>query len=306
MNKKSLTERDICTKFVVPALQSAGWDIQSSGPGRVLLHSRPGPRPREESESRKSGSSLTSCCHLNPNAAGAHRSQRQQPQRRQRNAAGTGLRQNLDVPFVFSTNGDGFLFHDRLTTSGLSNRNYRSTSFHHPQIFGSDTVRQKTDQARLFQSMIARLLLRRQWTHAPLLPDHCHQPSRRSHQQRPEASIAGHGHRHGQNIHRISDHLETLEIRQAKRILFLADRNILVDQTMVNDFRPFKGAMAKLSPKSKTIELSDGTEESIDIAIGKKRTINKSYEIYLSLYQAVRHRRHQKTSTSSSHQTSST
>jgi len=73
----------------------------------------------------------------------------------------------------------------------------------------------------------------------------------------------------------------------AKRILFLADRNILIDQTMVNDFRPFKGAMAKLSPKSKTIELSDGTKESVDLAMDKKRTVNKSYEIYLSLYQAV-------------------
>ena len=39
-----------------------------------------------------------------------------------------------------------------------------------------------------------------------------------------------------------------------KRILFLADRNILIDQTMVNDFRPFKGAMAKLSPNAKGIE----------------------------------------------------
>ncbi len=32
-----------------------------------------------------------------------------------------------------------------------------------------------------------------------------------------------------------------------KRILFLADRNVLIDQTMVNDFRPFGAAMAKLS-----------------------------------------------------------
>ncbi len=32
-----------------------------------------------------------------------------------------------------------------------------------------------------------------------------------------------------------------------KRILFLADRNVLIDQTMVNDFRPFGGKMAKLS-----------------------------------------------------------
>src|SRR5690606_39147149 len=50
-----------------------------------------------------------------------------------------------------------------------------------------------------------------------------------------------------------------------KRILFLADRNILVDQTITNDFKPFGSAMTKIS----------------------KRQANKSYEIYLSLYQAV-------------------
>ena len=46
-----------------------------------------------------------------------------------------------------------------------------------------------------------------------------------------------------------------------KRILFLADRNVLVDQTMVNDFRPFGAAMAKLSTSAKTIEREDGTED---------------------------------------------
>jgi type I restriction enzyme R subunit len=50
-----------------------------------------------------------------------------------------------------------------------------------------------------------------------------------------------------------------------KRILFLADRNILIDQTRQNDFKPFGQAMTKIS----------------------KRQIDKSYEIYLSLYQAV-------------------
>ena len=50
-----------------------------------------------------------------------------------------------------------------------------------------------------------------------------------------------------------------------KRILFLADRNILVDQTKNNDFKPFGTAMTKIT----------------------NRHIDKSYEIYLSLYQAV-------------------
>ncbi len=55
-----------------------------------------------------------------------------------------------------------------------------------------------------------------------------------------------------------------------KRILFLADRNVLVDQTMVNDFRPFGAAMAKLSTGAKTIEREDGTQIDLPTAIDKK------------------------------------
>lgn len=50
-----------------------------------------------------------------------------------------------------------------------------------------------------------------------------------------------------------------------KRILFLADRNILVDQTMQQDFAPFGEVMHKVS----------------------NREVKKNYEIYLALYQAV-------------------
>jgi type I restriction enzyme, R subunit len=53
-----------------------------------------------------------------------------------------------------------------------------------------------------------------------------------------------------------------------KKILFLADRNILVDQTITGDFAPFGGVMTKVTGKS-------------DI-----RTLS-SYEIFLSLYQAL-------------------
>ncbi|MEE9270757.1 MAG: type I restriction-modification enzyme R subunit C-terminal domain-containing protein, partial [Candidatus Krumholzibacteria bacterium] len=63
---------------------------------------------------------------------------------------------------------------------------------------------------------------------------------------------------------------------------------VLVDQTMVNDFRPFGPTMAKLSVRSKTIERDDGTEVQLPTAIDKKyRRIDTSYEIYLALYQAV-------------------
>ena len=79
-----------------------------------------------------------------------------------------------------------------------------------------------------------------------------------------------------------------------KRILFLADRNVLIDQTMVNDFRPFGAAMAKLSTKGGTIERADeasksatGAPANSTGATGKQRRIDTAYEIYLGLYQAI-------------------
>ena len=72
-----------------------------------------------------------------------------------------------------------------------------------------------------------------------------------------------------------------------KRVLFLADRNILVNQTMVNDFRPFGAKMAKLSTQAKTIERDDGTRTEITLAVDKYRRIDTAYEIYLGLYQAL-------------------
>ncbi len=72
-----------------------------------------------------------------------------------------------------------------------------------------------------------------------------------------------------------------------KRILYLADRNVLIDQTMVNDFRPFGSVMAKLSMKSNTIEKADGTKENLTTALDSARQVDKSYEVYLGLYQSL-------------------
>jgi type I restriction enzyme R subunit len=72
-----------------------------------------------------------------------------------------------------------------------------------------------------------------------------------------------------------------------KRILYLADRNVLIDQTMVNDFRPFGAAMAKLSTNAKTIERADGSTEDLTLALDRRRRIDTAFEIYLGLYQAI-------------------
>src|SRR2546423_587479 len=56
---------------------------------------------------------------------------------------------------------------------------------------------------------------------------------------------------------------------------------------MFNAFRPFRGAMAKLSTSSKTIERDDGSRIEITTALDNRRRIDTAYEIYLGLYQAI-------------------
>lgn len=56
-----------------------------------------------------------------------------------------------------------------------------------------------------------------------------------------------------------------MESKESKAHFILAHRNILVDQTMNQDFKPFKSVMTKI----------------------KNRKIDTSYEVYLGLYQAI-------------------
>src|SRR5277367_2755140 len=56
---------------------------------------------------------------------------------------------------------------------------------------------------------------------------------------------------------------------------------------MVNDFRPFGAAMAKLSTNAKTIERQDGSKVDLTLALDKKRRIDTAFEVYLGLYQAI-------------------
>ena len=62
---------------------------------------------------------------------------------------------------------------------------------------------------------------------------------------------------------------------------------MLIDQTMVNDFRPFGAAMAKLSTNAKTSEREDGGTVDLTLALDRRRRIDTAYEVYLGLYQAV-------------------
>jgi type I restriction enzyme R subunit len=291
MNKKALSESDICDKFIRPAMEQAGWDgmvqVYREFPlraGRVVVRGRRA--KRDASTVLRADYAL----FFKPNIPLAVVEAKDN-----NHAMGAGMAQAinyaqlLDVPFSFASNGDGFVFRDATLADGVLERNLTLEEFPSP--------------AELW----ARYCAWKGWTpEVRQITEHDYAPAKtpRYYQlnaiNRTVEAVA-----RGQNRALLVMATGTGKTYTAfqiiwrlwksgakKRILFLADRNILIDQTMVNDFRPFKGAMAKLSPHAKGVEVVDSqgktTIEDVDLAINRTtKQVNKSYEIYLSLYQAV-------------------
>ena len=117
-DKRSLSERDICTKFITPAIQEAGWDLHvqireevTFTNGRVIV--------RGKLVSRGKQKRADYILYYKPNIPIAIIEAKDN-----KHTIGDGMQQALvyagmlDVPFVFSSNGDGFLAHDRTITFG--------------------------------------------------------------------------------------------------------------------------------------------------------------------------------------------
>lgn len=112
MNKKQMSERDICTKYITPALVQSGWDIQKQikeeytfTDGRVIV------RGNLTSRGKKKRADYLLLYKLNLPIAIIEAKDN-------RHSLGAGVQQgieyaeSLDVPFVYSSNGDGFIEHD--------------------------------------------------------------------------------------------------------------------------------------------------------------------------------------------------
>lgn len=112
-NKKSLSERDICTKFITPAVKQAGWDEMSQireevyfTKGRIIV--------RGKSVTRGKAKFADYILYYKPNIPIALIEAKDN-----HHSVGAGMQQGLDyaatldIPFVFSSNGDAFLCHDR-------------------------------------------------------------------------------------------------------------------------------------------------------------------------------------------------
>ena len=265
MSKQTLSERDICTKFITPALEKAGWDVLTQvreefplTKGRVIV--------RGKLHTRAQHKRADYVLFYKPNLPIAVIEAKDN-----KHSAGAGMQQALgyaemlQVPFVFSSNGDAFLFHNKIAKDGVIERELALDEF--PSV---DTLWQWWAEYQGLNTQQQVLVVQDYYSDGSNKTPRYYQllainktiEAIAKGQQRillVMATGTGKTYTAFQIIWRL------WKSRAKKRILFLADRNILVDQTMTNDFKPFGAAMTKI----------------------KKRQVNKSYEIYLSLYQAV-------------------
>lgn len=287
MDERALTERDICTKYITPALQQSGWDSASQireevsfTKGRIIVRGKLVTRGKQKRADY--------ILYYKPNVPIALIEAKDN-----KHAAGDGMQQaleyaaTLDIPFVFSSNGDAFLFHDRTGQDALVESELPMGAFPPPErLWAAYRAWKGVDPAQ------EDVFLQNYHDDGSGKKPRYYQ--RIAINRTVEAVVKGQNRillvmatGTGKTYTAFQIIWRLWKAGRKKRILFLADRNILVDQTMVNDFRPFGKAMAKLSTETGTIEREDGTETQLPIAIDRHRRIDTSYEIYLGLYQAI-------------------
>ncbi len=268
MNKKELTETDIRTKFITPAIVGANgdkWDMLTQlreeiyfTKGRVIVRGKTVKR----GEAKKADYLL----FYKPNLPIAVIEAKDNNQ-----AVGAGMQQALeyaeilDVPFAYSSNGDAFLEHDRTAKNGIVTREIPLDQFPTPAELwaryctakGYSVEQQAITTQDYFDDGSGRMPRYYQLVAVNRSVDAIARGENRL--LLVMATGTGKTYTAFQIIWRL------WKSGAKKRILFLVDRNILADQTKTNDFKPFGQAMTKIT----------------------NRTVDKSYEIYLSLYQAV-------------------
>ena len=267
MNKKSLSERDICTKFITPSLVAAGWDLDTQireevgfTDGRIYV--------RGKIHARGAKKRVDHILYYKPNIPLAIIEAKDN-----NHTVGAGMQQALgyakplDVPFVFSSNGDGFLFHDKTVKSGPVETEIPLNAFPSPEQLWQKYKAFKgiTNEA---ESVVAQ----------DYFTDGSNRSPRYYQQIAINRTVEAIARNEGNNRHLLVMATGTGKTYTAfqiiyrlwksglkKRILFLADRTALIDQTVRGDFRHFKEAMTVI----------------------KHKQIDTAYSIYLALYQGL-------------------
>lgn len=266
MNKKELTEQDIRTKFITPAILFSGWDNNDQmreevffTDGRIIVRKNKAKR----AERKKADYIL----YYRPNLPIAVIEAKDN-----NHSVGDGLQQAinyaeiLDIPFVYSSNGDAFIEFDRTVSAGNSQKEFSMGSFPSPEeLWNRYKEFKKIDDPHKEQIITSEY-------HYDIDSFEPRYYQTISINRTIEAIAKGQNRilltcatGTGKTYIAFQIIYRLWKSREKKRILFLADRNILVDQTMREDFKPFGEKMTKI----------------------QNRTVDKSYEIFLALYQGI-------------------
>ncbi len=267
MNKKSLSERDICTKFITPHIVAAGWNVDTQireevgfTDGRIYV--------RGKLHARGAQKRADYILYFKPNIPIAVLEAKDN-----NHTVGAGIQQALsyakplDVPFVFSSNGDGFLFHDKTASSGAIEKELPLDAFPSPE----DLWRKYKAYKGLSEDLDPIIA-------QDYFSDGSSRSPRYYQQIAINRTVEAVARKEGNNRHLLVMATGTGKTYTAfqiiyrlwksglkKRILFLADRTALIDQTVRGDFRHFKDAMTVI----------------------KHKQIDTAYNIYLALYQGL-------------------
>ena len=266
LNKSTLSERDICTKYITPALEKAGWDknlqiLEEVGftNGKIYVRGKLTARGK-----RKRADYILYYKTNIPIAIIEAKDNN--------HSVRAGIQQaldyanTLDIPFVFSSNGDGFLFHDKTSNNENLETEIGLNDFPSPEElwnkykifkgFSTPEVNKIIEQDYYFDSSGRAPRYYQQIAINRTVEAVANGKDRLL---LVMATGTGKTYTAFQIIHRL------WKSGAKKRILFLADRNALIDQTKRGDFKHFKDKMTVI----------------------KNRKIDKSYEVYLALYQGL-------------------
>ena len=266
MNKKDLSESDIKAKFITPAITGAGWDEQTQlgreiffTDGRIYVKGRMTARGK-----RKFADYILFYKPNVPIAVIEAKDNKHSVRGGIQQAL--GYANTLDIPFVFSSNGDGFYFHDKTATDGEIEKELSLEEFPSPELLWEKYKKYKGIDAPEVEEVITQDFYQDGSGRSP-----------RYYQQNAVnrtieavakkqdrillvmATGTGKTYTAFQFIYRL------WKSGAKKRILFLADRTALIDQTARGDFRHFKDAMT----------------------IIKHKKIDTAYNVYLALYQGL-------------------
>lgn len=265
MNKKELSERDICTKYITPAIVDTGWDIKRQireeltfTSGRIHVKGNSAARGTP----KRADYVLFHKPHIPIAVIEA---------KDNNHSLRSGIQQALDyaeildVPFAYSSNGDGFIQHDSTVEQGEIEKELKLSEFPSPIDLWDRYLRwkgiTKDEEPVVTQDYYFDISGKKPRYFQEIAINRTIEAIANGQKRILLVMATGTGKTYTsfQIIWRL------WKAGVVKRVLFLADRNILVDQTMTNDFKHFGPTMTKVT----------------------KRTVDKSYEIYLALYQAI-------------------